>query len=90
VNAGGQIKKGWAGACQRAGIQDATPHTLRHTFASWLVQRGEPLRTVGELLGHRDPSMVMRYSHLSPDHLASAVEGLVGHGAGGPLTKARK
>jgi integrase len=89
-NAGGQIKKGWAGACRRAGISDATPHTLRHTFASWLVQRGKPLRTVGELLGHRDPSMVMRYSHLSPDHLASAVESLVGQKAGSSSEKARK
>jgi integrase len=64
-------------ACKRAGIEGVTPHTLRHTFASWLVMAGIPLRTVAELLGHKRLDMVMRYSHLSTDHLASAVDVLV-------------
>jgi len=51
----------------------ASPHTLRHTFASWLAIKGVPLRTLAELLGHRTLAMVMRYSHLAPDHLAAAV-----------------
>jgi integrase len=51
----------------------ASPHTLRHTFASWLAIKGVPLRTLAELLGHKTLAMVMRYSHLSPDHLAAAV-----------------
>lgn len=75
-NAGGQIRTGWAGACRRAGIKDATPHTMRHTFASWLAMSGVPLRTIAELLGHKDLSMVMRYSHLAPDHLAGAVDAI--------------
>ena len=33
-------------------------------------------RTVQELLGHKDPKMTMRYSHLSPEHLKAAVEAL--------------
>ena len=37
------IKKGFKFACQRAGIENVTPHTLRHTAATWLVQRGVPL-----------------------------------------------
>jgi integrase len=41
-------------------------HTLRHTFASWLVQAGEPLYTVGSLLGHSNETMTRRYSHLCP------------------------
>jgi hypothetical protein len=49
-------------------------HDLRHHFASRLVQSGVPLDTVRDLLAHADTAMVLRYAHLSPDHLAEAVE----------------
>ncbi|WP_320171194.1 tyrosine-type recombinase/integrase [Maridesulfovibrio sp.] len=49
-------------------------HTLRHTFASWLVQRGVDLYSVKELMGHADFKMTQRYAHLSPDGLMRAVE----------------
>ncbi|WP_273191413.1 tyrosine-type recombinase/integrase [Oleidesulfovibrio alaskensis] len=42
-------------------------HTLRHTFCSWMVMRGVPLFTVGELVGHSTIEMTKRYSHLCPD-----------------------
>jgi integrase len=48
-------------------------HTLRHTFASWLVQQGEPLYTVQKLMGHASIAMTERYSHLAPDTLKNAV-----------------
>ena len=47
--------------------------TLRHTFASWLIQKGRSLKEVSELLGHSSITMTMRYAHLAPDHLKSAV-----------------
>lgn len=47
-------------------------HTLRHTFASWLVQDGTPLYTVAELMGHSNLEMTRRYSHLAPDSLRKA------------------
>lgn len=47
-------------------------HTLRHTFASWLVQKGIPLYTVSELLGHSTIDMTRRYSHLAPNTLRAA------------------
>lgn len=53
-------------------------HTLRHTFASWLVQRGTPLYTVAELMGHSSLEMTKRYAHLAPDTMRKAALGLSG------------
>ena len=52
-------------------------HTLRHTFASWLVQNGVSLPVVGNLLGHKDLKMTMRYAHLAPDQNRYAVTLLI-------------
>jgi integrase len=73
---GSPIKTAFKGACRRAGIEGLRVHDLRHSFASWLVMSGTPLRTVAELLGHRSLLMVHRYSHLSPEHLRAAVDRL--------------
>jgi len=51
-------------------------HTLRHTFASWLVEQSVDLYTVKELMGHGTLAMTERYSHLSPDKLRRAVKTL--------------
>ncbi len=60
------------------GIEDprlkAYFHTLRHTSASWMVQNGEDLYTVKELLGHSTLAMTERYSHLAKDNLKNAVK----------------
>ena len=65
-----------------AGVNDPRQrvvfHTLRHTFASWLVQKGVPLHTVAELMGHRSIAMTQRYAHLSPESLRNAVNLLQG------------
>jgi integrase len=68
-----RIVKGFRQACKRAGISDFRFHDLRHTFASHLVMRGVPLRTVQELLGHKTGQMTLRYTHLSTPHLQEAV-----------------
>jgi integrase len=73
-----QGSRGWfPTALEEAKIKDYSWHCNRHTFASRLVMAGVDLRTVAELLGHRTLQMVMRYSHLAPEHQASAVDRLV-------------
>lgn len=49
-------------------------HTLRHTYASWLVQEGKTLHVVGELLGHSTLEMTKRYAHLTPEIKEAAIE----------------
>jgi integrase len=67
------FRSAWESALVVAATDDLRFHDLRHTFASWLVQRGRSLREVQEALGHQTITMTMRYSHLAPDHLRAAV-----------------
>lgn len=59
---------------------DVTIHTLRHTFASRLVQAGRPISNIQELMGHKTSAMTQRYAHLAPDHGTEDISVLVNRG----------
>lgn len=71
----------FARALKARGLNEGMPdrrrmvviHTLRHTFASWLVQMGTPFYTVSKLMGHSSIKMTERYAHLAPDTPKAAV-----------------
>jgi integrase len=59
---------------EAAGIEGFSPHVLRHTFASWAVQRRVPIYTVGKALGQTVASTTERYAKLAPDDVLDAME----------------
>jgi len=67
----------WTPILRRAGLRYRKPHTLRHTFASLLIEAGEALKYVQEQLGHHSPAFTLAvYGHLLPRGDRRAVDRL--------------
>jgi integrase len=71
-----KVQRAFRKALKKAEIADFHFHDLRHTFASYLRQKGVDLHTIGTLLGHKDLRMTKRYAHLNVDALKEAVSKL--------------
>ena len=74
----GDVKRSFAKACERAGIEDFRIHDMRHPCAAWLVSAGVPLPEVRDLLGHSTIRITERYAHLAPENVRAAVALLEG------------
>ena len=64
----------WQWIRREAGIEDVRLHDLRHTVASHAVLQGVPLPVVSRMLGHKRPSMTMRYAHVGDRETEAAAE----------------
>jgi integrase/recombinase XerD len=71
--AGGQVKTAWRGMCKRAKVAGVTPHTMRHSFSTWLTAAGVSERIRDELMGHASTDTGRRYAHVPRDELVAAV-----------------
>ncbi|MGH7414140.1 MAG: tyrosine-type recombinase/integrase [Candidatus Rokuibacteriota bacterium] len=68
---------GWTPILRRAGLRYRKPHTLRHTYASLLLERRESLHYVQQQLGHHSPAFTLTtYGHLIPREGSRAVDAL--------------
>ncbi len=71
------IKKGFAAAALRAGLEDLTPHDLRHTAAVWMAEDGVPFEEIAQYLGHSSSKVTFAvYARFSPTHLRRASKSL--------------
>jgi integrase len=68
------IKHAWQTARKAAKLYDLRIHDLRHSAASFMINAGVDLYTVGKVLGHADHQSTMRYAHLANETLLAAVE----------------
>jgi integrase len=72
------VRKGFAAAARAAGLHDVTPHILRHTCATWLMQKGVSLWDAAGFLGMTVQQLEQGYGHHHPDYQRGAVAALGG------------
>jgi integrase len=70
------IKKGFAAACKRAGLENVSPHTLKHTAATWLMQAGVPLWQAAGFLSTSEGTLQRVYAHHHPDYMRDAADAI--------------
>src|SRR6516162_7571686 len=73
------IKKAFTNVAADAGLDDVTPHVLRHTAATWLMQAGTDMWEAAGYLGMTVEILSQRYGHHHPDHLAGAKRAFARH-----------
>lgn len=81
------VKRAFATACRRAGLEEVTPYTLRHTGATLMAAAGVPLRQIAGMLGHSESRTTEIYAKHHPDFLmeaSRALETLFGETPGTP------
>jgi integrase len=72
----GDVKKGFAAACGRAGLEHVTPHTLRHTASTWLMQAGVPVWEAAGFLAMSVETLTRTYGHHHPDYMQEAADAI--------------
>jgi integrase len=73
----GNIKKGFEAACARAGLEGVSPHTLRHTAATWIARDGAAdLSDAANYLAMSEKTLREVYRHHHPDFLREAAESI--------------
>lgn len=71
------IKKSFAAAVAKAGLDGVTPHVLRHTAAVWMAEAGTPMVEIAQYLGHSSEKVTFKiYARFSPDYLRGAASAL--------------
>lgn len=69
-----RIAKAFIAHAQAVGLDDVTPHVLRHSFATWAVRRGASIYMVGKALGQTVASTTERYAKHTPDDIAKVMD----------------
>jgi integrase len=72
----GNIKRGFVAARNRAGLKGVSPHTLRHTAATWLMQRGVPIWEASGFLAMSPQTLQSVYGHHHPDYMREAADAI--------------
>lgn len=70
----GRVAKAFVQAAEDVGLDDVSPHVLRHTFASWAAIKRVPIYHIGKALGQTVASTTERYAKLAPDDIGSVFD----------------